>query len=135
MFPGREESASPAVPEKRHSFATTHWSVVLATRDSEPDRARQALERICATYWYPIYVCIRRSGKTHDQAEDLTQGFFQRLLSHQAFQRLEPNKGRVRSYLWVALDRYLCREEVAHTVGDPKEVEDELNHLVRVFGA
>ena len=86
MFPGREEFASPAVPEKRHSFATTHWSVVLATRDSEPDRARHALERLCATYWYPIYACIRRYGKTHDQAEDLTQGFFERLLSHQAFQ-------------------------------------------------
>jgi RNA polymerase sigma factor (sigma-70 family) len=107
MFPGREEPASPGNPIKCSSFATTHWSVVLATRDSEPDRARQALERLCATYWYPIYACIRRSGKTHDQAEDLTQGFFERLLSHQAFQRLEPTKGRVRAFLRVALQRYL----------------------------
>jgi DNA-directed RNA polymerase specialized sigma24 family protein len=107
MFPGREEPASPGNPIRCRTFATTHWSVVLATRDSEPDRARQALERLCATYWYPIYACVRRNGNNHDDAEDLTQGFFERLLCREAFQHLEPARGRLRSFLWVALRRYL----------------------------
>jgi RNA polymerase sigma-70 factor (ECF subfamily) len=107
MSPGREEPASPVVPEKRHSFETTHWSVVLATRDAEPDRARQALERLCATYWYPVYACIRRFGKDHEAAQDLTQGFFERLLSHRTFQHLEPARTRLRAYLWVSLRHYL----------------------------
>ncbi|MCL4180682.1 MAG: hypothetical protein KJ072_23415 [Verrucomicrobia bacterium] len=101
MFSGREERATPAVPEKRRSFATTHWSVVLATRDTEPDRARQALEQLCATYWYPIYACIRGYGKGHHEAEDLTQGFWALLLSNQALQHLDPAGGRLRSFLWV----------------------------------
>jgi hypothetical protein len=92
MLPGREEPASPGTPLKRRSFATTHWSVVLATRDVEPDRARQALERLCATYWYPVYACVRRFGKDHAEAEDITQGFFERILSRQAFQHLEPRR-------------------------------------------
>ncbi|MCL4181423.1 MAG: sigma-70 family RNA polymerase sigma factor [Verrucomicrobia bacterium] len=107
MFPGREEPASPIVPEKRRTFATTHWSVVLATRDAEPNRAHQALECLCATYWYPVYACIRRSGKDHAEAEDIAQGFFERLLSNRTFQHLEPARTRLRAYLWVALRRYL----------------------------
>jgi RNA polymerase sigma-70 factor (ECF subfamily) len=55
MLPGREDPASPSTPLKRRSFATTHWSVVLATREVESDQARQALELLCATYWYPVY--------------------------------------------------------------------------------
>jgi RNA polymerase sigma factor (sigma-70 family) len=107
MFPGREEPASPVPRIKRRSFATTHWSVVLATRDTEPDRARQALEQLCATYWYPIYACIRGYGKDHHAAEDLTQGFWALLLSNQALQHLDPAGGRLRSFLWVALKQYL----------------------------
>jgi RNA polymerase sigma-70 factor (ECF subfamily) len=107
MFPGREEPASPGKPIKRHYFATTHWSVVLATRDAEPDRAQQALECLCATYWYPVYACIRRLGKDHAEAEDIAQGFFERLLANRTFQQLEPARTRLRAYLWVALRRYL----------------------------
>lgn len=104
---GREDPTSPAAPSKRRCFATTHWSVVLATRDIEPDRARQALEKLCTTYWYPVYACVRQHGRNHDDAEDLAQGFFERLLSREAFQHLEPTKGRVRAFLRVALERYL----------------------------
>ena len=107
MIPGREEPVPPGAPLKRRSFATTHWSVVLATRDVEPDRARQALERLCATYWYPVYACVRRFGRDHAEAEDITQGFFERILSRQAFQQLEPAKTRLRSFLWIALRNYL----------------------------
>jgi RNA polymerase sigma-70 factor (ECF subfamily) len=107
MPPCCKDPDSPGIPLKRESFATTHWSVVLATRNVESDRARQALERLCATYWYPIYACVRRFGKDHAEAEDITQGFFERLLSHQTFQHLEPARTRLRAYLWVALRHYL----------------------------
>jgi RNA polymerase sigma factor (sigma-70 family) len=103
----REESASPGTPIRRHTFATTHWSVVLATQDTEPQRAQQALEKLCATYWNPVYAYVRRIGKAHEEAEDLTQGFFARLLARQIFQQLDPTKGRVRSFLLVALKLYL----------------------------
>ena len=97
MVPEREESSAD-VPSRHRTFATTHWSVVLATRDTEPDRAQQALERLCAVYWYPIYACIRRFGHEHHEAEDLTQGFWEGLLSIKALQRAEPGwSGRARS--------------------------------------
>lgn len=104
-----EDPPSPGTPIRRHTFSTTHWSVVLATRDTEPDRAREALEDLCATYWYPIYACVRHFGKDHAQAEDITQGFFERLLSRQTFQQVEPARGRLRSFLQVALKQYLQR--------------------------
>jgi RNA polymerase sigma factor (sigma-70 family) len=103
----REESASPGTPIRRHTFATTHWSVVLATRDTDPQRAQHALELLCASYWYPVYAYVRRVGKAHEEAEDITQGFFARLLARQIFQQLDPAKGRVRSFLLVALKQYL----------------------------
>jgi RNA polymerase sigma-70 factor (ECF subfamily) len=136
MLPGREEPAPPGIPIKDRSFTTTHWSVVLATRDSEPERARQALERLCATYWYPIYACVRRYGRSHDDAEDLTQGFFERLLCREVFQRLEPTGGRMRSYLWVALRRYLHdvaeKEHAQKRVGNRKWVSlDRLSACAR----
>lgn len=65
MVAGSEQAASPGVPHRHRTFATTHWSVVLATRDTEPDRAQQALERLCAVCWYPICACIRRFGREH----------------------------------------------------------------------
>jgi RNA polymerase sigma factor (sigma-70 family) len=103
----REESTSPGTPIRRHTFATTHWNVVLATRDTDPQRAQQALGKLCAAYWYPVYAYVRRVGKAHEEAEDITQGFFARLLARQIFQQLDPAKGRVRSFLVVALKQYL----------------------------
>jgi len=61
-------------------FATTHWSVVLvAGQDSSP-KARQALERLCSSYWYPLYAFVRREGYPPSDAQDLTQEFFARLV-------------------------------------------------------
>jgi RNA polymerase sigma factor (sigma-70 family) len=107
MVPESEECSAPDVPPRHRTFATTHWSVVLATRDTEPDRARAALEHLCAVYWYPIYACIRRFGHEHHEAEDLTQGFWEELLSIQALQRAEPDRGRFRCFLLKALKHYL----------------------------
>jgi DNA-directed RNA polymerase specialized sigma24 family protein len=61
-------------------FVTTHWSVVLKAGHSDTTHAREALEKLCCTYWYPIYACVRRRGHSPEDAQDLTQAFFLRLL-------------------------------------------------------
>ena len=61
-------------------FATTHWSTILAAKDLAVPGAHDALERLCRTYWYPLYVFVRRKGHGPPEAEDLTQDFFVRFL-------------------------------------------------------
>lgn len=61
-------------------FATTRWSLVAAARDPAAPEARQALAELCELYWYPVYAYVRRRGHDHHRAQDLTQGFFARLL-------------------------------------------------------
>jgi DNA-directed RNA polymerase specialized sigma24 family protein len=61
-------------------FPSTHWSLVIKAGSPESPQARAALAELCSAYWYPIYAFIRRKGNGHDQALDLTQEFFARLL-------------------------------------------------------
>src|SRR5262245_66553937 len=97
-------------PAKQAQFATTHWSVVLvAGQDSSP-AARAALERVCRTYWYPLYAFVRRSGRTVPEAEDLTQEFFARLLQKDFLAGIKPEGGKFRSYLLAALKNFLVNE-------------------------
>lgn len=93
-------------------FVTTHWSVVLAARDSDSPAARTALEQLCQTYWYPLYALVRREGNSPTDAEDLTQAFFERVLEKQYFADVDPNKGRFRDFLKAALRHFLaeCRK-------------------------
>ncbi len=88
------------------SFATTHWSLVCAAQ-GEPETAREALEQLCRIYWRPIFSFIRREGRTVEDAQDLTQGFFAELLEHRDFDDVRREKGRLRSYLLVALKHFL----------------------------
>ena len=80
-------------------FATTHWSVVLAAGRSTDAQASEALEKLCATYWYPLYVYVRRRGYSPEDAQDLTQEFLTRLLATHALGTVHPAKGRFRSFL------------------------------------
>jgi len=61
-------------------FATTHWSVVVRAGDSGSPEAASAMERLCRSYWYPVYVFVRRKGHSHEDASDLTQAFFAKFL-------------------------------------------------------
>src|SRR6058998_3691806 len=97
-----ESSSSEAVRPKNY-FATTHWSVVLSAGRSTT-RASAALEQLCQTYWYPLYAYVRRRGYPPHDAQDLTQGFFARLLEHQSLAKADPNKGRFRSFLLGAIN-------------------------------
>ena len=90
-------------------FVTTHWSVVLAAQGSSP-AAEEALEKLCRTYWRPIYSFVRREGRSVEDAQDLTQGFFARLLERRDFDTVRREKGRLRSYLLVSLKNFLTNE-------------------------
>ena len=97
--------STPTFPD---SFHTTRWTVVRqAANDSDP-AARQALATLCETYWYPVYAFIRRSGKSAHDAEDLTQGFFARLLEKHILAAADPAKGTLRAFLLTCVRRYLA---------------------------
>ena len=88
-------------------FATTMWSVVLAAGDREQAGAQQALERLCRTYWRPIYAYLRRAGHAPADAEDLTQGFLASLLARDSFASVGPELGRFRSFLLASLRHFI----------------------------
>lgn len=91
-------------------FAATHWSVVLAARGGDSTRARAALEALCKTYWYPLYAFARRLGQSPHDAEDSVQGFFVICLEKNYLAAAEQAKGRFRSFLLLALKRFLAKE-------------------------
>jgi RNA polymerase sigma factor (sigma-70 family) len=91
-------------------FASTHWSVVLEAAHADPVRKAAALAQLCQTYWYPIYVYIRRRGNGPEDAQDLTQEFFARLLEKQWLSGVEQNGSRFRSFLLTAVNRYLANQ-------------------------
>jgi RNA polymerase sigma-70 factor (ECF subfamily) len=85
---------------------TTHWSVVLTAQGRSP-AADEALEKLCRTYWWPLYGFVRRSGYKPEEAQDLTQGFFALLLDRRDLDVVRREKGRLRSYLLVSLKNFL----------------------------
>ena len=91
------------------AFATTHWSVVLEAQGESP-AAQEALEKLCRTYWRPIYAFLRRQGFGPAEAEDITQGFFAQLLERRSLSAVRKEKGRLRSYLLGALKYFLADE-------------------------
>lgn len=83
-------------------------------RGDDEAEAQRAMETICRNYWYPIYAFLRRSGYSPSDAEDLTQGFFHRLISEEAILRADQERGRLRSYLLGVLKRFLSDEQRFH---------------------
>ena len=92
------------------AFTTTHWSVVLEAQGDSPV-AHEALEKLCRTYWRPLYGFVRRQGLGREDAQDVVQGFFARLLEHGNLNTVRRDKGRLRSYLLVSLKRFLASEQ------------------------
>lgn len=97
-------------PEGSQWFATTHWSVVLAAKGSNTTDATEALEKLCRAYWYPLYAYVRRQGENPQDAQDLTQGFFTRLLEKDYLAQVDRAKGKFRSFLLAALKHFLADE-------------------------
>ena len=92
------------------TFQTTHWSVVLRLSDERSGEGRQALEELCRTYWYPLYAFVRRKGSTHEQAQDLTQEFFAKLLEKNQLSLADPERGRFRTFLLRSFENFLRSE-------------------------
>src|SRR5208282_5802991 len=92
-------------------FPTTRWTLVVAAADPQRKDARSALVSLCEGYWYPLYVYLRRRGYPADQAQDLTQEFFIRLLEGRYLDRADPEKGRFRSFLLTSLKFFVADEE------------------------
>jgi RNA polymerase sigma factor (sigma-70 family) len=104
------EGVSDAQFPQDARFRTTHWSAVLAARDKSSPQAQQALAELCQTYWYPLYAYIRRRGSNPTDAQDLTQGFFERVIEKDYLGDLTPGMGRFRSFLLTGLKHFLANE-------------------------
>lgn len=97
-------------PEKAPRFPPTQWSIVLRARDKEnTPAAEKALGELCETYWYPLYAFARSKGQPEHDAKDLTQGFFLYLLKQDLFADADPVKGKLRTFLLTAFERFLIR--------------------------
>ena len=104
------DTGQPSSAAQPGAFATTHWSVVLQAGDRASPDAAAALEQLCHAYWPPLYAFVRRQGHGPEEAADLTQEFFSRLLQGGALELADPGKGRFRSYLLAMLKRMLVSE-------------------------
>jgi RNA polymerase sigma-70 factor (ECF subfamily) len=106
----RMAEARRKMKEPNQRFPTTQWSLVIAAQGAPSPNVRQALERLCETYWYPVYAFIRsRTGQAAD-AEDLTQGFFAGLLDLRSLDSVRPELGRFRAFLLASTKHYLSVE-------------------------
>jgi RNA polymerase sigma factor (sigma-70 family) len=102
-------AASQASPDiGGGAFITTQWSLVLTAQGRSP-AADAALEKLCRTYWWPLYGFVRRNGHNPEEAQDLTQGFFALLLERRDLDVVRQEKGRLRSYLLVSLKNFLAK--------------------------
>ena len=93
------------VPSAQGIFLTTRWSLVFRAGGEE-----RALGQLCQAYWQPVYCCVRRHGHSPEDAQDLTQGFFAKLLRNESFADADPVKGRFRTWLLRSLEHFLRNE-------------------------
>jgi RNA polymerase sigma-70 factor (ECF subfamily) len=107
--PAEEDSTASRVGSS-DIFATTHWSAVMAAARSDPGDAREALGRLYQIYTYPLYLYVRRRGHSPEDAQDLIQEFFARLLERNWLDRADQEKGRFRSFLLGAVNHFLANE-------------------------
>jgi RNA polymerase sigma-70 factor (ECF subfamily) len=91
-------------------FPSTRWSLVLAVAQKDATQSAAALEALCRAYWYPLYAYARRCGRSPHDAQDLTQEFFRRLLEKRWFDSADREKGKLRTFLVVALKNFMNKE-------------------------
>jgi RNA polymerase sigma-70 factor (ECF subfamily) len=128
-----------APPDTDERFTETAWSIVLAAGAATPARAKEGMAQLCSIYWRPIYAYLRRTGYAREEAEDLTQSFFQHLLENDTLRRASREKGRFRSFLLGALKVCLSDEQArrrtlkrgggAQFISTDELEAEELHHL------
>ncbi len=100
---------SPAAPKSPASFPSTRWTLIVSARES-PEARRAALDELLKSYWRPLYCFARRKGQGPELAQDAVQGFLVHLLERDFLSRLDPSRGRMRSFLRTALENYLVNQ-------------------------
>src|SRR5437660_10382320 len=115
------------------AFQSTHWTLVLRARQSDPtETGREALSNFCEAYWPPLYTFLRLRGHASPEAQDLVQGFFAHLLEKNTLSRADQEKGRLRTFLLGSLQNFLCNEyDRAHALkrGGGKQILSIDEHL------
>src|SRR5690349_8132111 len=96
-------------------FPTMRWTLVLAAGAAHRKEARSASVSLCDAYWYPLYAYLRRPGYSADEAQDLTQDFFMRVLEGRYLDRADPNRGRFLAFLLTSLKTFVADEEDRRT--------------------
>src|SRR5688572_16280693 len=91
-------------------FQSTHWTVVLAAGRTHTPESAVALEKLCATYWFPLYAYVRRRGHSQEDAEDLTQAFFAAFLARNFLEQVSAERGRFRAFLLASMKHFLANE-------------------------
>jgi RNA polymerase sigma-70 factor (ECF subfamily) len=108
MSPGNQ--GGPSELRGAADFDTTHWSVILAAGQRSSSGSSEALSALCQSYWYPLYAYARSAVRNADEAQDLTQEFFARLLEKDYLAVAQPQRGRFRSFLLTVFKRFLANE-------------------------
>lgn len=103
-------SDSESRNNREAKFATTHWSLVISVGNADTDSSRSALEWLCKVYWMPLYAYVRRRVHDVNDAQDLTQAFFERLLEGNYLQDADPDRGRFRAFLLTSFKHFLANE-------------------------
>ena len=104
------DDSCPAGFSARSDFTTTRWSLVRVSSESPSEQSREALAKLCQIYWFPIYTYIRKRQQNREEAYDLTQEFFTRLLEKDGLSSADPERGRFRSFLLGAVKNFLANE-------------------------
>ena len=91
-------------------FVTTRWTLVRAAAGADPVLAADALARLCSLYWYPVFAFVRRRGHSVEDAQDLTQAFFTRLIEKEELGAADRDRGRFRTFLLAACQHFLLNE-------------------------
>ena len=107
--PAMDQDQSSSVPDAAH-FDSTRWTVVLEAAQSRVPGAPDALARLCARYWQPLYGFARRRGYSPEDAQDLVQGFLAHLIERRALRRVDRSKGRFRSFLLASFQKFKANE-------------------------
>jgi RNA polymerase sigma factor (sigma-70 family) len=105
-----KSTEQPEVAQAGHWVGATHWSAVLAAGQPGSPGAAAAMEELCRTYWYPLYAYIRRRGHEVEEAQDLTQEFFARMLENHWLKSADPKLGKFRSFLLGAMNHFLAND-------------------------
>jgi DNA-directed RNA polymerase specialized sigma24 family protein len=95
---------------RKDQFPITKWTIVLKAAEDTSQQSQEALATLCKAYWYPLYAFVRRRGYSPEQAQDLTQEFFARLLEKHYVRDCRRERGRFRSFLLASLKHFLANE-------------------------